>query len=162
MRNPTTMSQVVVILKIKSYQRDKTAWCSFYLVEQCWSCWEDLQGAEGFVHDHFCTGANFILQAFKANTDCSAAFGHYQDYVSHSFFEGSVKLHQKTKLYLELESAFTKNTASVTKLPFTDDTKNEALVLHTTNNEGLYQSKELWGHLVLFVCHCYFQYSWNL
>lgn len=116
------------------------------------SCWEDLQGAEGFVHDHFCTGANFILQAFKANTDCSAAFGHYQDYVSHSFFEGSVKLHQKTKLYLELESAFTKNTASVTKLPFTDDTKNEALVLHTTNNEGLYQSKELWGHLVLIVC----------
>ena len=100
---------------------------------------------EGFVHEHFCTRANFILQAFKANTDCSAAFGHYQDNVSHFFFEGSVKLHQKTKLYLELETAFTKNTASVTKLAFTDDTKNEALVLHTSNNEGLYQSKQIWG-----------------
>ncbi|XP_023890078.2 putative ubiquitin-conjugating enzyme E2 38 [Quercus suber] len=100
---------------------------------------------EGFVHEHFCTRANFILQAFKANTNCSAAFSHYQDNVPHSFYEGSVKLHQKTKLYLELETAFTKKAASVTKLAFTDDSKNEALVLHTTNNEGLYQSKELWG-----------------
>ncbi len=70
---------------------------------------------EGFIHDHFCTRGNFILEACKAYTEGSAIVGFYKDdglFHSSSTIEDSEEFKVlMEKLYPDLVTALTKSAA---------------------------------------------------
>ena len=98
---------------------------------------------EGFVHQHFCTRANFILQACKAYIEGRAIVGYYRDYGSHSSstIEDSAEFKaQMVKLYADLKTALP--SVITTWALITNDMKVAALVFY--KNKNIFKDF-LWG-----------------